>query len=617
MSNKNTERSLTKGPILRTLLAFALPMILGNLLQQVYNIADTVIVGRCIGAPALAAVGSSYTLMVFLTSIMIGLCMGGSAALSIAYGRKNREEWKEKAWMSFLITGAASILITAAVYLFTDQILKLLHVPSGTYQIMYTYLRIVFAGIVFTFLYNYFAYLLRAAGNSTVPLVFLGIASLLNIVLDLIFVGVFRYGVEGAAWATVISQGAAGMGLALYVLIAAHDLLPGREEMHFKKSILRELAGYSLLTCLQQSVMNLGILMIQGLVNSFGTVVMAAFAAAVKIDTIAYMPAQEFGNAYSLFVSQNYGAEKKERIRIGTGKAFLTAFLFCGSMSALIYVCAAPLMQLFVDASELEIIREGVRYLRIEGLFYIGIGFLFLFYGMYRGIGRPGFSLVLTVLSLGTRVSISYAVAPLPAFGVTAIWWTIVIGWFLADFAGFLVYCGSVKKKTLIYETEKEDVRFEVKEQGILRTMIEAVGSVYAQAEEKGVEIEIDSQHDLVACHDRHFTVQALIYMLENAVAYTDPGGKVTLHLTEERNCVGIQITDNGRGILQKDQPHIFKKYYRGRNVSGIEGYGIGLYLAQKIAEREHGRILCRSNLETGTTMTLYLSRYLTKRGSL
>ncbi|WP_367271620.1 MATE family efflux transporter [uncultured Eubacterium sp.] len=186
--------------------------------------------------------------------------------------------------------------------------------------------------------------------------------------------------------------------------------------------------------------MNFGILMIQGLVNSFSTAIMAAFAAAVKIDTLAYMPVQEFGNAFSLFISQNYGAKRPKRVKAGIRTAVRVSVLFCIIISAAIWVFARPLMQIFVDAGETAIIAEGVRYLHIEGAFYWGIGCLFLLYGLYRAIERPAMSLVLTIVSLGTRVALAYALAPTTPLGVTAIWWAIPIGWILADLTGFIYY---------------------------------------------------------------------------------------------------------------------------------------------------------------------------------
>ena len=195
-----------------------------------------------------------------------------------------------------------------------------------------------------------------------------------------------------------------------------------------------------MLTCIQQSVMNFGILMVQGLVNSFGTVVMAAFAAAVKIDSFAYMPVQDFGNAFSTFIAQNYGARESQRIRKGLKSAVLCSVGFSLVVSALVFVFAKPLLLLFVKPWETEILAVGVQYLRIEGAFYWGIGGLFLLYGLYRAIQRPGMSLVLTVISLGTRVVLAYALAAVPAIGVVGIWWSVPIGWMLADAVGLLYY---------------------------------------------------------------------------------------------------------------------------------------------------------------------------------
>ncbi len=429
-----TNINLTEGSIPEKLMMFALPMMAGNLLQQIYNIADTIIVGRFVSSDALAAVGSSYTLMIFLTSLIIGLCMGSGALFSKSFGAGKISELQQDLHLSFIFIGVVTVLIYILVFSQTDLILHLLSVPDEIYDLMRNYVTIIFIGIGFTFLYNFCAYLLRALGNSVVPLTFLAISSLMNIGLDLLFVIVFKWGVKGAAAATVISQGISGIGIAIYVLTNNTELVKKKHKLEWNS--IGEIIKNDVFTGLQQSVMNLGILMIQGLVNSFGTNIIAAFAAAVKIDTLAYMPAQEFGNAYSLFVSQNYGAEKKERIHTGTKLSMLISVIFCLAVSLIIWIFAGGFMRIFVDASKKDIILEGVRYLRIEGSFYFGIGELFLLYGYYRGIQKAEMSLVLTVISLGTRVALSYIFAPNTSMGVSAIWWSIPIGWILADAVG-------------------------------------------------------------------------------------------------------------------------------------------------------------------------------------
>ena len=431
---------LTKGPVMKSMLLFAVPMILGNLLQQCYNVADTLIVGQFLGSDALAAVGSAFTLMTFLTSILLGLCMGSGAVFSIRFGEKEEDWLKEGICAAFLLTAGLTLLLNLAVFLFIDQILLILRVPDEIWELMREYLLVIFCGIAATFLYNYFASLLRAVGNSITPLIFLAVSAILNIGLDLWFVVGLHRGVAGAAEATVISQYVSGVGLGIYTWVRFPSLRPGRAHLRIRKETLREIAGFSMLTCVQQSVMNLGILMVQGLVNSFGTTIMAAFAAAVKIDAFAYLPVQDFGNAFSTFIAQNYGAKKKDRIQTGLKGAVTVSVLFSILLSAIVWIFSRPLMLLFVHAEETEIIAEGIRYLHIEGAFYCGIGCLFLLYGLYRAVGRPGMSVVLTVISLGTRVILAYLLSAVPSIGVIGIWWAVPIGWFLADAVGILYY---------------------------------------------------------------------------------------------------------------------------------------------------------------------------------
>ena len=434
------EINLTSGSIFQKLVRFSLPMIAGNLLQQVYNLVDTLIVGRCLGANALASVGSAYTLMTFITSILIGLCMGSGAFFSADYGAGAMPRLRGDIRLSFLFIAAVAALLCALIYPGMPLILRLLQTPPELLALTRAYVRVVFAGIPFVFLYNFFAYLLRSMGNSVAPLALLAVSSAANIVLDLAFVLGLRMGVGGAALATVIAQGLSGIGLMLYALIRLPVLREAVRHAPARRGRLAEIIACDVATGIQQSVMNFGILMIQGLVNSFGAGVMASFAAAVKIDTLAYMPAQEFGNAYSLFVSQNHGAGKRERIRTGTRMSFAASAVFCAAVSVLICCFAERLMGIFVDAGEAAIIAEGARYLRIEGAMYVGIGVLFLWYGYFRGVGMPQVSLLLTVISLGTRVALSYALAPHTDWGVLVIWWAIPIGWVLADVTGLALY---------------------------------------------------------------------------------------------------------------------------------------------------------------------------------
>ena len=440
---------LTRGPVMQTMLRFAVPMILGDLLQQCYNIADTLIVGRFLGEGALAAVGSAFSLMTFLTSILLGLAMGSGTVFSIRFGQKDELGLKEGVLASFVLLGAVTIVLNILVFAGIDLIIWALRTPAELVEMMRAYLIVIFAGLVGIFLYNFFAALLRALGNSIVPLAFLAVSAGLNIVLDLWFVAGLGRGVAGAAEATVISQYVSGVGILLYTRAKFPQLFQRDPAVKLRRARLREITSFSALTCLQQSIMNLGILAVQGLVNSFGTTIMAAFAAAVKIDAFAYLPVQDFGNAFSIFVSQNYGAGRKDRIRQGIRVAAATSVCFGVVLSALVFVFAEPLMALFIDASSGQaVIAAGVRYLHIEGAFYALIGVLFLLYGLYRALGRPGMSVVLTVISLGLRVALAYALSALPGVGVVGIWWSVPIGWALADAFGIAYFV--VKRKKLV-----------------------------------------------------------------------------------------------------------------------------------------------------------------------
>lgn len=431
---------LTKGSVTKNILLFAFPMICGNLLQQLYNVVDTLIVGQFLGERALAAVGSAYTLLTFITSLFLGMCMGSGAVFSIRYGEKAWGHLRENIFTSFVMIAVFAVLINGAVWLLTDPIMGLLSVPPDVYPLMREYLQVIFAGIMATFLYNFFASLLRAVGNSITPLVFLGVSAVMNILLDLLFVLRFNWGVSGAAAATVIAQWLSGTGSMAYTLLKCPELRPERGQLRIRAAGIKEILGASVLTCMQQSVMNFGILMVQGLVNSFGSVVMAAFAAATKIDSFAYMPLQDFGNAFSTFVAQNYGGGEGKRIRKGIRAAAVMMLGFAAAVSTVVFLAAKPLLLLFIRPEETDILSEGMAYLRIVGVFYFGIGGLFMLYGLYRALNRPGMSLVLTVFSLGTRVALAYLLSPVPEIGVAGIWWAVPIGWLLADFVGITYY---------------------------------------------------------------------------------------------------------------------------------------------------------------------------------
>lgn len=440
------QKDLTKGNVFSTMCLFAMPMILGNLLQQGYNIVDTWVVGHYIGSDALAAVGSAFTLMTFLTSILLGLCMGSGVVFSICFGAQDKKRLERGICSAFLLTSVVALVLMFASLILIDGIMLWLNIPVEIVERTRSYLFIVFCGIPAIALYNFFSAYLKALGNSIVPLVFLGVATGINIILDLVLVVVYPLGVAGTAWATIIAQYISGIGIGMYTLIHDHKMRQAFCRFNVKKESLKGIANYSLLTCMQQSVMNLGILMVQGLVNSFGTAIMAAFAASVKIEAFAYMPVQEYGNAFSTFIAQNMGAHQTKRVQQGFRYGVLTSIGYCFAISLVLWFLAKPLILIFIDPQETLIVAQGIRYLHTVGPFYFGIGCLFLLYGLYRAIGKPGVSVVLTIISLGTRVLLSYFLSSISQIGVLGIWWSIPIGWVLADLVGFLYYRKNKRK---------------------------------------------------------------------------------------------------------------------------------------------------------------------------
>ena len=428
--------NLTTGKIEKSLIIFSLPMILGNLIQQLYNVADTLIVGKGIGPAALSAVGSSYSLMVLLTSIILGFCMGSSVVFSHFYGANKHDDMKISIFNAFIFIITLSVIINAISYLLLNKFIVWLNIPIESIEMTKQYLKIIFGGMIFVTVYNFFAAIFRSIGNTLMPLIFLTVSALMNIILDIVFVIYCHMGVAGAAIATVVSQALSAVCITVYFFAKAKYICPKNKHMHFNKSIMKKVIDNSSLTAIQQSIMNFGILMVQGLVNSFGFNASAAFAVVVKIDAFAYMPAQDFGNAFATFVAQNHGAKLHDRIKKGCVAALKISSAFCVAASVIVFAFSKQLMLLFIQPQKTDIINIGIEYLHIVGISYIGIGILFLLYGLYRGLEKSQMSIVLTVISLGSRVALAYLLSSISAIGMVGIWYAVPIGWALADLFG-------------------------------------------------------------------------------------------------------------------------------------------------------------------------------------
>ena len=428
---------LTTGNPLHQMIRFAIPMMVGNLIQQLYNIVDAVIVGHVVGSDGLAAVSGSFAVIVFITSIIIGLTMGAGVVYAQYFGAKDYEHLKQALYIgSFFILGITIVLEIGSLWGLT-WIIKGMQIPIQIEEMTRSYLGIILGGTIFVFLYNTMACILRAMGDSRTPLYFLILSALLNMVLDLIFTINLGLGVRGAALATVIAQGISALACLFYGYKKLAFLKAIPHKLKWESGLFKQISKYAILTSIQQSIMNFGILMVQGLVNSFGVATMAAFGAVTKIDAFAYMPVQDFGNAFSTYVAQNKGAKKEERIEQGIRSAVRMIILFCGIISIFVLVKGRTLIGLFVQPGEVEVIDIGLGYLKIVAPYYVLIGFLFMYYGYYRGNGEATVSIILTIISLGTRVVLAYTLVRIPFIGLKGIWWAIPIGWALADGIGY------------------------------------------------------------------------------------------------------------------------------------------------------------------------------------
>lgn len=425
---------MTTGNPAKKIMLFSLPILIGNIFQQLYSLSDTLVVGQFLGKEALAAVGASSALVILIQSIIFGLCMGSSVLFARLHASKDTVNLSKSISTAFIFIMSFSVVLSLLLFLLLNPILRLFQIPSDAFSEARDYLRIVIIGLPFYSLYNMGASLLRSTGDSKTPLYFLIVSTLINIVLDFILVIYTPLGVKGPALSTLLAYVLSSLPL-LWIMKKEFKHL--KLKLVFDVLLFKTIWSYAFLTSLQQSIMNFGILMVQGLVNSFGVLVMAAFAIGVKIDQFAYMPLQDFGNAFSIYVSQNKGVKQYKRIHQGFKSALLISSVFSSLITGLVFIFSKDLIHIFTNDN--EVISIGITYLRTEGLFYFLIGYLFIFYGLYRGLGKMSTSIVLTVTSLGLRVLIAYLLVFILK-DYKAIWFSIPIGWFLADLLGFVIY---------------------------------------------------------------------------------------------------------------------------------------------------------------------------------
>lgn len=429
---------MTKGDPKKVLLTFFIPLFLGDLLQQFYGIIDAVVIGKYVGTDAFAAVGASSAVTVFITSILLGLSLGASSVFSKFYGAQDYDKLRKSIATALIFLFVISSLITFITLIFLPQIITLFRMPIETAQYANDYLYYVFWGFIFVGMYNAFSFILRAFGDSKTPLYFLIFSCFTNLFLDIYFVKYLKMGTAGASLATLITQAFAAIGCGFYTFKKLRFIEFCFKDLKFDWDAFRDIGLFSVLTAVQQSLSSFGMMMIQGLVNTFGATTMAAFAAVSKIDAVANAPLQDLGNALSTYTAQNLGAQKYDRIEEGfrVNLRIITVISVCISIIA--YCFAPQLILIFVSNESIEVIAIGVHYLRIVSIFYILLGLIVMFYGFFRGLGKVKISIMLTIVSQCLRVGLAYSFAPLKGF--TGVCWAIVVGWLISDVLGFYCY---------------------------------------------------------------------------------------------------------------------------------------------------------------------------------
>ncbi|MBA7523474.1 putative FMN/FAD exporter YeeO [subsurface metagenome] len=441
-------RDLTNGNERKLIFQFALPMLLGNVFQQLYNIVDSIIVGNFIGKEALAAVGASFPIIFTMIALIIGIASGATIVIAQFFGARDYQTIRKMIDTLFIFLFFASILVTFIGITFTEQILRIIQLPEEIIPGAKDYLSIYLAGIIVFFGFNGTSAILRGLGDSKTPMYFLIISTLLNIGFDLLFVLVFKWGIKGVAIATILSQGIAFISAIVY-LNSTHKIIRfSLKNLTFDMGLFKKSFRIGLPTGIQHTFVSLGMMAVFTIVNLFGTNVIAAYSVVLRINSIASLPAMNFAAALATFVGQNLGAGKTHRAIKGLKETIFMSSLVSVSVSILVIVFGKFLMELFTP--DPEVIRIGKEYLKIVGSFYIVFSIMFSINGALRGAGDTLIPMFITLLSLWfIRVPVAYLLSK--SIDETGIWWAFPIGWLAGAVFSYLYYLtGRWKTKVVV-----------------------------------------------------------------------------------------------------------------------------------------------------------------------
>ena len=428
MGKKTVAMDMTQGSITRQLISYSVPLILGNLFQLTYNAVDSIIAGRFIGKEALAAEGMASPVMNLVILGISGICMGAGVLMSEFFGAKHLEKLKREMSTAVLFGLYFSLAVTGMGIIFTPSLLRLLHVPEELMKMTAVYLRIIFIGAPFTYFYNALSSALKSVGDSKTPLKFLMFSSVLNGVLDLIFIGGLGFGIVCSAVTTVAAE-AVSAGLSVWYVYQKIPLLRlERGEFVMDRGLLKTTLQYGSVTALQQSCQPIGKVLIQGAVNTLGVDVIAAYNAVTRIDDFACLPEQSISHGITTFVAQNRGAQKPERMKKGFGRGLLLEFGYWIGICAVVLLIRNTVLKLFVTGESAEAIAViGGQYLAIMAFFYIFPAFTNGFQGFYRGMGMMKMTLLGTFIQTSLRVIFTWLLTP--SMGISGVAFACAAGW--------------------------------------------------------------------------------------------------------------------------------------------------------------------------------------------
>ena len=453
---QNAKENLITQPPARSLFFFALPMIIGNLFQQFYNMADSIIVGNLVGEDALAAVGASYSFTTVFIMIAIGGGIGASVLTSQYLGAGHYREMKSSVYTFLIAFAVFSTLLAVLGFAVNPTVLRLLKTPDNILSDAVSYLQIYFVGLPFMFMYNILSANFNALGRSKIPLFLLIFSSILNIVLDLWMVGSLKMGVAGAAVATVIAQGiAAVISLVILMRLLSTYAVEGKVQ-RFRSDMFVTGVKVAIPSIVQQSIVSIGMLLTQSAVNQFGSSALAGYSAGTRLESLCIVPMIATGNAMSTFTAQNLGAGRPERVRQGYRAAYGIIIGFGVLLIAVSQLFYAPILSAFVEQGESAVAFEtGTAYFRFIGLFFSFLGFKAITDGILRGAGDIQVYMLANLINLAIRVAVAQLCSPI--WGIELIWYAVPMGWAANYLISYLWYrTGNWKRRNLL-KNEKQD----------------------------------------------------------------------------------------------------------------------------------------------------------------